>query len=105
VSGSAWSAFQVDTPQESLSIRGLMHVVGEPRAETPVPAAAAQIQGSTDAFVFTPTADGVRIALSPTTPGVADISDGFLHIPLRLSIPGTYQFSDVRVIYRKPVPP
>jgi hypothetical protein len=82
---------------------GAVRVVGEPPPNAPLSALEAQIEGAPEIVAFTPTADGVRVAIrvadgvTAATPGA--FAGGALQVRLTASAAGPYSFSAGKVAY------
>jgi hypothetical protein len=84
----------------------MLRLVGVPPANAPLGALEARVDGTTDAEAvsFTPTADGVRVAIRLATAATAETegafaADGSLQLRVTVSAPGSYSFSAVKVAY------
>ena len=80
-----------------------LRLVGVPPANAPLGALDAQVEGTSEIVSFTPTADGVRVAIRLATPATAEtegaFADGALQLRVTVSAPGSYSFSAVKVAY------
>jgi hypothetical protein len=82
----------------------VLRLVGVPPANAPLGALDAQVEGTPDLVSFTPTADGMRVAIRLAAPATAKTkgafgTDGSLQLRLTVSAPGSYSFSAVKVAY------
>jgi hypothetical protein len=80
-----------------------LRVIGEPPPSAPIDALEAGIQGTDAGLSFSPSPDGVVIALNLAVPITSadseSVVDGALLIRLVASTPGTFSFGSVQVVY------
>jgi hypothetical protein len=99
--GGPWREFSAAVP---ITPRGEVRLVGE--APEGAPIAALGIRLSTTAQVGTPTSDGVGVTIKPASVVAATAAGVMVGDVLQLALtaraPGSYRFSEARVLYRLP---